>query len=101
MSRAQDSGRLRIGEMSLARLDFAIAGIAQSDLDAAAEQVELVLDIGGQRRTESIARRLLQLSAALERPHLQTSALAISLRERIICSPIRTQPAIPRTGGAQ
>ncbi|MBF6176782.1 hypothetical protein [Nocardia blacklockiae] len=92
-------GERRVGEMSLARLDLAVARIAQSDLDAAAEQVELVLEIGGRRRTESIARRLHQLAAALERPHLQTSALAVSMRERISCSPIRTQPAISSSGG--
>ncbi|WP_169815214.1 hypothetical protein [Nocardia uniformis] len=44
---------------------------------------------GRKRRTEA-ARRLRQISAALERTHLQTSALAISLRERIITSPLLT-----------
>jgi hypothetical protein len=91
----------RLGEMSLARLDFAVARLARSDLDGAAQQVEFVLEAGGQRRTEAVARRLLQLSTALERPHFQTSALATTLRERITCSPIRTQRALPRGGGAR
>ncbi|MFE3445000.1 hypothetical protein ACFXNW_18365 [Nocardia sp. NPDC059180] len=88
----------RLGEISLARLDFAVTRLARSDLDGAAEQIEVVLDIGGQRRTESVARRLLQIHSALERPHFQTSTLATSLRERIACSPIRQQPALPQTG---
>ncbi|MEU7631808.1 XRE family transcriptional regulator [Nocardia sp. NPDC049220] len=91
----------RLGEISLARLDFAVARLAQSDLDGAAEQVEQVLEVGGQRRTESIARRLLQLSTALERPRFQTSALATTLRELIICSPIRTRQALPSGGEAR
>lgn len=85
----------RLGELSLARLDLAIARLAHRDLDGTADQVELVLEAGGKRRTESVARRLSQLSVALERPHLQTSALATTLRERILCSPVRTQTALP------
>lgn len=85
----------RIGEMSLARLDLAVTRLAQRDLDSAAEQVELVLEAGGRRRTEAVARRLQQLGAALERPHYQTSALATTMRERICCAPIRIPPALP------
>lgn len=88
----------RLGEISLARLDFAISRLAQSDLEGAAGQVERVLEVGGQRRTESVVRRLLQLSTALERPHFQTSALATTLRERITASPIRSQLALHSEG---
>lgn len=88
----------RLGEMSLARLDFAVARLARRDLHGAAEQVDEVLEIGGQRRVESVSRRLHQLVASLERPYFQTSALATDLRERIMTSPAQHDRALPGAG---
>ncbi|MBF6229283.1 hypothetical protein IU470_29860 [Nocardia abscessus] len=85
----------RLGEMSLARLDLAVARLLQRDLDGAAEQIEAVLETGGQRRVESVGRRLRQISTALERPHFQTSALAVGLRDRIKDSPVSSAQALP------
>jgi hypothetical protein len=84
----------RLGEMSLARLDLAVARLHRRDLDGAAEQIEQVLETGGQRRIESVGRRLLQIGTALERPYFQTSALAGSVRERIKNSPFNSGRAL-------
>lgn len=85
----------RQGEMSLARVDLALTRLARADIDGAAEQLNLVLEDAGARRTESIARRLRHVRSALERPHLQTSALATSMSERIGSSPVQPTPALP------
>ncbi|MGV9753723.1 hypothetical protein [Nocardia farcinica] len=83
----------RVGELALARLDLAAAYLAESDLDAAAEQLNHVIDLAENRPTAAVARRLTQLHAALERPRWQTSALTSALRDRIRSAPI--QPADP------
>ncbi|MGW0252094.1 hypothetical protein ACWDYH_36260 [Nocardia goodfellowii] len=80
----------RLGEMSLARLDLATVRLLRRDLDGAAVQIEAVLDAGGNRRIESVARRLDQIRIALERPYFQTSTLATNLHERIKESPVAT-----------
>lgn len=88
----------RIGEMSLARMDLAVARLARNDLDGAADQIEQVLEAGGTRRTESVARRLLDVHTALQAPHWCTTELAASLRNRIVDSPIHITPALPSGG---
>lgn len=84
----------RIGEMSLARLDLAVSHLHRRDLESAAPHVELVLETGGNRRIESVGRRLYQISIALERPHFQTSSLALSLHDRIRESPVASIRAL-------
>lgn len=76
--------RRRLGEISLARLDLVSVRLNRRDLDGADEQLKGVLRINGERRTESVDRRLLQLTPQLERPYFQTSALASNMRDNII-----------------
>ncbi|MFJ9371135.1 hypothetical protein ACIRRA_42945 [Nocardia sp. NPDC101769] len=83
----------RVGEKALAQVDLALARLGCSDLDGAADAIDSVLEAGGARRTESIARRLRHVHAALERPALSTSSTATSLRERLSASPIKPTPA--------
>jgi hypothetical protein len=81
----QDPPELRrIGELSLARLDLAVARLAQHNLEGAADEVEEVLSMASRRRTDSVVRRLRQVASALRRPKFQTSALAIDLRDQIV-----------------
>lgn len=88
----------RIGEMSLARMDLAVARLARNDLDGAANQIEQVLDVSGTRRTEAVSRRLLDVYTALQAPHWGTTELATRLRDRILDSPVRTTPELPLGG---
>lgn len=73
----------RLGELCLARLDLAVARLGRDDLDGAAEQLQDVLAIAVQRRTDSVARRLHQVGRTLQRPKYQTSALALDLYDQI------------------
>ncbi|SHG87078.1 hypothetical protein [Streptoalloteichus hindustanus] len=88
--------RRRLGELCLARLDLAAARLGRQDLDGAAEQVQEVMVMSGRRRTDSVHRRLRQVANALRRPHYQTSALALDLRDQILsfCG-APTVPALP------
>ncbi|MGV9679153.1 hypothetical protein ACWDSJ_28060 [Nocardia sp. NPDC003482] len=76
--------RRRLGEMSLARLDLATARLSRDDLDGADEQIRDVLRTSTQRRVESTARRLRQISTQLDRPRYQTSTLATTIRDNIL-----------------
>ncbi|MGH3824686.1 MAG: hypothetical protein ACRDRA_17910 [Pseudonocardiaceae bacterium] len=73
----------RLGELCLARLDLAAARLGRDDLDGTAEQLQDVLAIAGQRRIESVSRRLNQVGRALRRPKYQTCALALNLHDQI------------------
>jgi len=75
--------RRRVGELSLARLDLAVARLGQQNLDGAAEEIEEVLSLASRRRTDSVVRRLRQVGGALRRPRFQTSAMAIDLHDQI------------------
>ncbi len=90
----------RLGELCLARLDLAAARLGHDDLDGATEQLQGVLTIAAQRRTDSVVRRLNQVGRALQRPRYQTSALALDLHDQIRsfthdCAP----PVLPGGGG--
>ncbi len=90
----------RLGELCLARLDLAAARLGHDDLDGAVEQLQCVLTTAAQRRTDSVVRRLNQVSRALQRPRYQTSALALDLHDQIHsftcdCAP----PALPGASG--
>ncbi|GAB2669693.1 hypothetical protein GCM10027271_32220 [Saccharopolyspora gloriosae] len=82
--RRDPAERRRVGEMSLARLDLAVARLGQDDLEGAAEQVRAVLEVTGRRRTDSVVRRLRQISQVLQRPHLHGTSLAWELREQVV-----------------
>lgn len=73
----------RLGELCLARLDLAVSRLGRDDLDGTAIEVQDVLAVATQRRTDSVARRLDQVAAALERPRYQTAALALDLHDQI------------------
>ncbi len=90
----------RLGELCLARLDLAASRLGRDDLDGATEQLQGVLAIAAQRRTEPVTRRLHQVGRALQRPRYQTSALALDLHDQIRGF-IRaaTPPALPGAGG--
>ncbi|MGH3737744.1 MAG: hypothetical protein ACRDT6_19345 [Micromonosporaceae bacterium] len=73
----------RIGELCLARLDLAAARLAGQQLEGTAEQVQEVLEVSSRRRTDSVARRLHQVAATLERPQYRDAPLAQDLRDEI------------------
>jgi hypothetical protein len=80
----QDPPELRrAGELCLAHLDLAETHLARDDVDGAATQVHGVLELSGRRRTASVARRLHQLAAALDRPRHHDSRVALDAREDI------------------
>lgn len=90
----------RIGELSLARLDLATSRLLGQDLDGVAEQVHEVIEVGGRRRTESVARRLRQVATTLERPRYHHTTLALDLHDEIT-NYLRAAsvPALPPGGG--
>ena len=86
----------RLGELCLARLDLAAARLGRDDLDGAADQLQDVLAIAVQRRTDSVARRLHQVGRTLHRPRYQTSALAVDLYDQIHSfTRVSAPPALP------
>jgi len=90
----------RLGELCLAQLDLAAARLGRDDLDGAAEQLQSVLAIAAQRRTDSVARRLNQVGRALQRPRYQTCTLALDLHDQIrsfTCA--SAPPALPGASG--
>ncbi|HEU0087539.1 MAG TPA: hypothetical protein VFQ77_07795 [Pseudonocardiaceae bacterium] len=97
---ADPAEQCRLGELCLARLDLAAARLGRDDLDGAAEQLQDVLAIAAQRRTDSVARRLNQVGRALQRPRYQTNALAVELHDQIrsFTSSPPAPPALPGAG---
>ncbi|MGH3811274.1 MAG: hypothetical protein ACRDUV_02305, partial [Pseudonocardiaceae bacterium] len=90
----------RLGELCLARVDLAAARLGRDDLDGAAEQLQRVLAIATQRRTDSVARRLNQEGRALQRPRYQTCTLALDLHDQIRnFTQASAPPALPGAGG--
>ncbi len=88
------------GELCLARLDLSAARLGRDDLDGTADEVQDVLAIAAQRRIESVARRLNQVSRALARPRYQTSALALDLHDQIRgFTHSSVPPALPGASG--
>jgi len=90
----------RLGELCLAQLDLAAARLRRDDLDGAAEQLQSVLAIAAQRRTDSVARRLNQVGRTLQRPRYQTCTLALDLHDQIrsfTCA--SAPPALPGASG--
>lgn len=76
--------RRRIGELSMARLDLAVAHLAENELEGTAGQIHEVLEVGAKRRIESVVRRLGEVATALRRPQYTNSGLAMDLHDQII-----------------
>ena len=72
-----------LGRLGHARLDLAAAQLGGDDLEGAAANINEVLTVAAQRPSDTVSRRLRQLSNALERPRFQTTALALDLRDQI------------------
>ncbi|MBV8539341.1 MAG: hypothetical protein JO063_06815 [Pseudonocardiales bacterium] len=86
----------RLGELCLARLDLASVRLGRDDLEGMAVQIQDVLTVASQRRTDSVVRRLSQVAIALERPRLQTSTPALDLHDEIRdFTHHSTAPALP------
>jgi hypothetical protein len=90
----------RLGEMSLARMDLAMARLGRGDIDGAATQIHTVLDINARRRTESVDRRIGHFNRQLALHPGAGSPAAIGLREAIIAHQERTPAQFP-PGGSQ
>jgi hypothetical protein len=81
---AEPPERRELGRLGHARLGLAAAQLGRDDLEgAAAIIINEVLTVAAKRPSETITRRLRQLSNALERPRFQTTALALDLRDQI------------------
>jgi len=74
----------RIGELSMARLDLAVARLAEHELEGTAEQIYEVFEVGAKRRIECVIRRLGEVATALRRPQYQNVGLALDLHDQII-----------------
>lgn len=88
----------RLGEMSLARMDLAIARLGRGDIDGAATQVHAVLGVSARRRTESVDRRMGHFSRQLALHPGAGSPIAIGLREVIIAHQERAPAQLPPGG---
>jgi hypothetical protein len=93
---AEPPEQRRLGLLGLARLDLAAAQLGRDDLEAATTNISEVLNVAAQRPSETVTRRLRQLSNALEHPRFQTTALALDLRDQIHTA--TTRPALPANG---
>lgn len=70
----------RLGEMSLARIDLAMARMGRGELEGAAHQVHAVIEADAQRGTESVRKRLVQFTRSLALHPAGKSPLALGLR---------------------
>ncbi|MEV0963706.1 hypothetical protein AB0J25_14120 [Streptomyces sp. NPDC049910] len=100
MFQAAPPEQQRLGEMSLARMDLAMARLGRGDIDGAATQVHAVLAVSARRRTESVDRRVGHFSRQLALHPGAGSATGIGLREVIIAHQQRTAHELP-PGGSQ
>lgn len=78
------AGEQRLGELSLARLDLAAVHLERSELDGAAETIQIVLGSTTRRPTDSVLRRLHQLATITDRPQYRALRPAQHLREQIL-----------------
>ncbi|MFJ5546787.1 hypothetical protein [Streptomyces sp. NPDC093225] len=97
---AAQSGRQRLGEMSLARMDLAMARLGRGDLDGAADQIHTVLETNARRRTESVDRRIGHFSRQLAVHPGAGAPVAIGLRESIIAHQERPIAELPPGGSS-
>lgn len=86
------------GDLQAARLDLATAYLANGDIDGLREKLTTVLAAEPARRTASISKRLLAVSARLSEPVYARSPMVLDLRENVreVCSrPALTNPPEP------
>ncbi|MEU2565081.1 hypothetical protein ABZ626_38015 [Streptomyces longispororuber] len=83
----------RTGELSLARMDLALARLDRGELEGAAHQVHAVLETNRRRATESVRRRLHHFTRTLSHHPSASSPTAIGLREALRAQ--ATTPALP------
>ncbi|MEW1632605.1 hypothetical protein AB0469_00840 [Streptomyces sp. NPDC093801] len=81
---AAPPARQRLGEMSLARMDLAMARLGRGDIEGAAQEVHTVLETNARRRTESVDRRIGHFSRQLAAHPGAGVPVAIGLRESIM-----------------
>ncbi|MFF4642095.1 hypothetical protein [Streptomyces sp. NPDC001389] len=98
MFQAAPPERQRLGEMSLARMDLAMARLGRGDLDGAAAQIHTVLATNARRRTESVDRRIGHFTRQLALHPAAGAPVAIGLRESIIAHQERTIAELPPGG---
>ncbi|WP_371679734.1 hypothetical protein [Streptomyces sp. NBC_01276] len=98
MFQAAPPERQRLGEMSLARMDLAMARLGRGDLDGAAAQIHTVLATNARRPTESVDRRIGHFSRQLAAHPGAGAPIAIGLRESIIAQQERTIAELPPGG---
>jgi hypothetical protein len=90
----------RLGEMSLARMDLAMARMGRGDLDGAAHQVHAVLQVNARRGTESVRKRLGHFTRNLAVHPGANAPMAIGLREALTAHHERHALELP-PGGIQ
>ncbi|MGE7384159.1 hypothetical protein ACQKM2_01470 [Streptomyces sp. NPDC004126] len=95
---AAPPARQRLGEMSLARMDLAMARLGRGDIEGAAQQVHTVLETNARRRTESVDRRIGHFSRQLAEHPGAGAPVAIGLRESIIAHRERPIAELPPGG---
>ncbi|MGW3185013.1 hypothetical protein ACWDD9_37640 [Kitasatospora sp. NPDC001119] len=74
----------RLGEMSLARMDLALAELAGDEIEGAAHQIDAVIAVASKRPTESVSRRLDQFARRLAVSPARTSPIGLSLQDGIM-----------------
>ncbi|MFF2075418.1 hypothetical protein [Kitasatospora sp. NPDC058162] len=74
----------RLGELSLARMDLALAELAGDEIEGAAHQIDAVIAVASRRPTESVSRRLGQFARRLAASPAGTSAIGLSLQDGIM-----------------
>ncbi|GLF95515.1 tetratricopeptide repeat protein [Streptomyces yaizuensis] len=92
------AGQVRLGELSLARMDLAVARMGRGDLEGAAIEVHEVIQVNGQRRIESVRKRLGQFGRQLTAHPGGHSPMGIGLREALISHQERLARELPPGG---
>ncbi|MFP8887718.1 hypothetical protein [Streptomyces mangrovi] len=87
--------RRRLGELSLARMDLALARLGRGDLDGTAGTVHIVLGTAARRPTESVTKRLEQFGRHLAVHSAASSPTAVNLQDAIASHAGRERAALP------
>jgi len=89
---AEPPERQQLGLLSSARLNLAAAQLTGDNLEGAAANIGDTLTIIALRPSETVTRRLTQITNTLQRPRYQNTTLALDLRDQIHTA---TKPAPP------
>jgi hypothetical protein len=73
----------RLGEMSLTRMDLALARLEHDEFDGTAEQVRVVLAVSSRRPTASVTKRLTHFAHRLSRHRAADTSAGLSLLEAV------------------